>query len=125
MPAFDQYLHFLEAVEKLTIEQLIAELAAEVFTLPTLPGTARFDEECLDADALGRSRMALAATRFRAFGGNVIGYDPWVSAETMRTHRIDSVGLNELFARTDIVSLHCQLSEETRGFVDAQRHSRT
>ena len=37
---------------------------------------------------------------------------------------VNFVGLDELFARADVVSLHCPLSEETRGLVNAARLAR-
>ena len=37
---------------------------------------------------------------------------------------VNFVGLDELFARADVVSLHCPLSEETKGLVNAVRLAR-
>ncbi len=46
-PAFSQDLHFLERVEDLTVEELVAQLRVEAFTVPVLPWAAGFDIECL------------------------------------------------------------------------------
>jgi glycerate dehydrogenase len=37
---------------------------------------------------------------------------------------VSFVGLDELFARADVVSLHCPLTEDTRGLVNAARLER-
>jgi D-3-phosphoglycerate dehydrogenase len=49
--------------------------------------------------------------------GRVIAHDP---ARTPPAG-VEAVGLEELFARSDVVSLHCPLTPETRGLVDAAR----
>ncbi len=50
-----------------------------------------------------------------AIGMQVIAHDPW----TKRSQSIESVTLEELFERADVISLHCALTDETRGLVDA------
>lgn len=67
---------------------------------------------------LGFGRIGQAmARRGLGFGMPVIYADPHeVSAEGCTR-----VAIDELFARADVVSLHCPLTDETRGVVDARR----
>jgi phosphoglycerate dehydrogenase-like enzyme len=66
---------------------------------------------------LGRIGRAVAA-RARAFGMNLVACDPLVDAEFDAQYQINRVGLDELLAQADVVSLHAPLTEETRGMVD-------
>jgi D-3-phosphoglycerate dehydrogenase len=59
-------------------------------------------------------RLAGAA---RALGLEVIAYDPFVNAEAMAPHHAAKVGLDELLARSDFVSVHAPLMAETRGLI--------
>ena len=52
----------------------------------------------------------------RGFGMNVIAYDKFPASES----GIEYVSLDELFARSDIISLHCPLTEETFHTVRAE-----
>lgn len=52
----------------------------------------------------------------RGFGMHVIAYDLYPAADS----GIEYVTLDELFARSDIISLHCPLTEETRHLIDAK-----
>ncbi|MDR2604856.1 MAG: D-2-hydroxyacid dehydrogenase [Desulfovibrio sp.] len=53
------------------------------------------------------------------FGMHVLAYAPRPkSAPDFRP--FDFVGLNDLFARSDVVSLHCPLNRESEGMVDAR-----
>jgi hypothetical protein len=49
-PGFDQHLGLPQGIESLAIEQLIAKLAIEAFTMSVFPGAARFDVGRLGAD---------------------------------------------------------------------------
>ena len=51
----------------------------------------------------------------RGFGMHVIAYDRYPAADS----GIEYVELDELFARSDIISLHCPLTDETRHMIDA------
>lgn len=51
----------------------------------------------------------------RGFGMQVIAYDPYPAADA----GIEYVGLEELFARADIISLHCPLTKETNHIIRA------
>ena len=51
----------------------------------------------------------------RGFGMNVIAYDLYPAKDS----DIEYVSLDELFGRSDIISLHCPLTAETRHLIDA------
>jgi D-3-phosphoglycerate dehydrogenase / 2-oxoglutarate reductase len=58
------------------------------------------------------------AERARGFGLRVIAFDPYVEATVMANLGVEKVEtLEALLARSDIVSLHTPLTDETRGLV--------
>jgi len=59
----------------------------------------------------------MVAERARGFGLRVIAYDPYVDGPTMAALGVDKVGLDTLLARSDIISVHTPLTEETRGLI--------
>lgn len=54
---------------------------------------------------VGRIGRAVAA-RLAGFGSTVLGHDPWVPDSEMRAAGIEPVPLEEIAARSDVVSLH-------------------
>lgn len=62
------------------------------------------------------------ATRARAFGLNVLGYDLYWNDAFAAEHGIERVAdVDDLLRRSDIISLHMNLTPETRGFLNAER----
>lgn len=62
------------------------------------------------------------AVRARAFGMNVLGYDVYWDEEFAKKHGVERVAdVDDMIRRSDIVSLHMNLSPETRGFVGKER----
>lgn len=59
------------------------------------------------------------ATRAKAFGLNVIAYDPYVSELTMGEHGVQPVAWGELLERSDYISVHSPHNEETEHMLDA------
>ncbi len=60
------------------------------------------------------------ATRALAFGMNVMGYDIYWDSEFAESKGIHQCGtLEEIFSRSDIISLHTNLSPETRHMINA------
>ncbi|MDS0280883.1 C-terminal binding protein [Haloarcula onubensis] len=57
--------------------------------------------------------------QLRGFEVDVVAYDPYVDADAMADAGVEKVGLDELYARADHVSLHAPVTEDTRGMVDA------
>ncbi|WP_435007223.1 phosphoglycerate dehydrogenase [Tundrisphaera lichenicola] len=66
---------------------------------------------------LGRIGRAVAS-RAAAFGMRIVAAELIEDAEFDRLHAITRVGLDELFARSDFVSLHLPLVESTRGLIN-------
>jgi len=61
------------------------------------------------------------AVRAKAFGLTVIAYDVYWPGEFAAEHGVERMdGLTQLFARADILSLHSNLTEETRGMISAR-----
>lgn len=69
---------------------------------------------------LGRIGTA-AALRAKAFGFRVIFHDPYAPAGTQKAVGVERAGsLEELLRAADIVSVHCPLTNETRGMIGAK-----
>lgn len=62
----------------------------------------------------------LVAERLAPFGMVVVAHDPYVSAEQARELGVELVGLAELMARSDFVSLHAALTADTLGIIGAE-----
>jgi len=66
--------------------------------------------------SFGKIGQAIAA-RARAFGVEVIAYDPFLPAEVATKHGAELVSKTELFARSDYVLMQAPMTPETRHFV--------
>lgn len=57
--------------------------------------------------------------RLKAFGFRVVGYDPYIPAGAEKVLEFERVHeLRDLVRQSDVISLHCPLTEETLGMVD-------
>ncbi len=75
-------------------------------------------QKTLGMVGFGRHGQAVAA-RARAFGMNVLAYDPYTDEGEARAQRVSLVGLDELLARSDFISLHATLTPESRHMLNA------
>lgn len=88
-----------------------------------------YDAPPIELDGLtlglaGFGAIAQAVARVgQAFGMRVIAHRR-DHAKPPEVPGVDLVGLEELFASSDVLSLHCPLTEETRGLVNAERLAR-
>ncbi|MEK6777088.1 MAG: phosphoglycerate dehydrogenase [bacterium] len=64
------------------------------------------------------------AQRARALGMNVIGYDPYMTEEMAHSLGVGLVSLDELYAQSDIITVHTPLSPETKYLINAETISR-
>lgn len=61
---------------------------------------------------------SLVAARAQAFDMRVLAFDPYVPEDAAESLRVElTETLDELLARADFVSLHCQLTDETRNLL--------
>ena len=60
----------------------------------------------------------IVADRARALKMRVIAYDPYISKEVAEKKGVDLVSLDELLNRSDFISVHSPLTEETRNLID-------
>jgi D-3-phosphoglycerate dehydrogenase len=67
---------------------------------------------------IGRIGSAVAA-RLALFGVQLIAFDPHLDADAVRKAGAEPVAFEELLRRSDIVTLHCPLTNETKGLIDA------
>jgi D-3-phosphoglycerate dehydrogenase / 2-oxoglutarate reductase len=58
------------------------------------------------------------AEKARGFGFETIAYDPYLSSDDIASHGVEKVDFNAVLERSDIVSIHSPLTDDTRGLVD-------
>jgi D-3-phosphoglycerate dehydrogenase len=66
----------------------------------------------------------VVASRARAFGMNVVAYDPFMSPEQARDLEIELAPLDHVFARADFLTVHTPLTPETKGIVGREAFSK-
>jgi D-3-phosphoglycerate dehydrogenase / 2-oxoglutarate reductase len=76
----------------------------------------RLRGRCAGIIGLGDIGCAVAS-RLRAFGMDIIAFDPYAKPEQMASVQARAVDINALFAEADIVSVHCALTDDTRGMI--------
>jgi D-3-phosphoglycerate dehydrogenase len=64
------------------------------------------------------------AARFRPFCEELVAFDPYVDQERADEVGADLVEFETLLERSDVVSLHVRLNDETRGMIDADAFER-
>jgi D-3-phosphoglycerate dehydrogenase len=72
---------------------------------------------------MGNIGSALAE-RAAAMGMKVLGYDPLLTPEVISGRNAVPVALDDLYARSDYISLHIPLTDETRGMIDGMTLSK-
>jgi D-3-phosphoglycerate dehydrogenase / 2-oxoglutarate reductase len=115
-------------------EHAMALLLAVVKRLPALDAGVRegrwekpgFSGRELAGSTLGLIAFGAIARQFakyaQAFDVEVIAYDPYCPADEFVQADVRRVGgLDELLSQSDVVSLHCPLTVETRHLINAER----
>lgn len=91
-------------------------------------GTMRLRESVMGRELAGRTvgivGLGLIGTRIAeicrlAFRCRILATDPYLDAATVAARGAEKVDLATLLAESDIVSINCPLTEETRGLIDA------
>jgi D-3-phosphoglycerate dehydrogenase / 2-oxoglutarate reductase len=116
------------AVAELTIGLMLA-LARKLPTANATMHAGKWEKKSLQGSELrgktlgilGLGRIGLeVARRARAFGVEIIGSDPFVSAAVARENGIRLVAVDELFAGSDYLTLHVGLTPQTHSIVNAK-----
>lgn len=69
---------------------------------------------------VGLGRIGLeVARRARAFGMELIGYDPFIAPVIARENDVTLVPIDEIFRRSDYLTLHVGLTPQTEGLINA------
>lgn len=80
----------------------------------------RTNKQTLGIVGVGRIGSAVVA-RMKAFGYRILGFDPYQPSGHEKGIGYQRVStLAELLSQSDIVSIHCPLSDETRGMINEQ-----
>lgn len=77
----------------------------------------RTTELTLGVLGLGNIGRRFAEFASPVFGGNVLGHDPFVTTSSSPLIRLAS--MQEVITRSDVISLHMPLTDDTRNLVDA------
>lgn len=69
---------------------------------------------------LGRAGGRVADL-LRPWGARVLAADPYIEAGKFARHGVERTDLETLLRESDVVTLHCNLTSETRGLIDRRR----
>ena len=85
----------------------------------SLAGMTGFDLYGKTVGVIGTGRIGRVFIDIcRGFGMNVLAYDKYPAAELSNGDKVRYVELDELFQNSDIISLHCPLTEDTYHIID-------
>lgn len=85
-----------------------------------LDGLMGFDMFGKTAGVVGTGKIGgLVAKILRGFGCEILAHDAYVNPDCTALG-VEYVGLDELLSRSDVVSLHCPLTPETRHLINAK-----
>jgi len=63
---------------------------------------------------------AIVAERAQGLKMKVVAYDPFLTTDRATALGVEKIELDDLFARSDFISLHTPLTDKTRGIIDAR-----
>src|SRR5216684_1036028 len=70
---------------------------------------------------LGMGRIGSeVARRAIAFGMRVLAYDPYLALSRAKALQVELVELDEIYARSDFITVHMPMSDETKGMINTE-----
>ena len=124
VPAYSPYAvaeHGVALLMSLTrhIPQAYLRTKTANFNIEGLTGRDLFG---LTAGILGTGKIGrIMAEILMGFGMKIIAYDPFPNTKWAQEKNIEYVDLDEIFKQSDVLSLHCPLTEETKHIVNHDR----
>lgn len=86
----------------------------------SLAGMTGFDLYGKTVGVIGTGRIGQVFINIcRGFGMNVLAYDKFPAAQLADNDTVKYVTLDELFAKSDIISLHCPLTDDTHHIINS------
>lgn len=95
----------------------VKEQVATGFGAPPVEDVIEMHDKTLGIIGLGRIGSELAR-KARLLVNNVVAYDPYREDEYFVDRQVQQVPLDKLLKEADIISLHCNLTTETRHMLD-------
>ncbi|GAB4555230.1 MAG: C-terminal binding protein [Anaerolineae bacterium] len=83
----------------------------------------RLSKQTLGIVGLGNIGAAVAE-KSRCFGVRLLAFDPYASPERFASLDVERASLDELLEQSDYVTLHCPLTDETRGLISTAQLAR-
>jgi len=115
------------AVAELTLGLMIT-MARKIAQANSSMHAGKWDKKSLQGQELrgktlgilGCGRIGLeVASRAKAFGMDLIGYDPFIAPVVARENGITLVSIDDLFKSADYLTLHVGLTPQTEGIINA------
>jgi D-3-phosphoglycerate dehydrogenase len=100
------------------IPQAAASMRAHKWEKKQFRGKELFNKT-LGVIGIGRIGR-IVADRARGMKMNIIGYDPYIPAESIEKMGVESVSLDELLARSDYITVHTPITPETRNLINKE-----
>ncbi|PLR35457.1 2-hydroxyacid dehydrogenase [Chimaeribacter californicus] len=89
-----------------------------------LDGLIGFNMHNRTAGVIGTGKIGLATLRIlKGFGMKLLAFDPYPSPQALELGA-EYVDLNTLYARSDVITLHCPLTPENHHLLNAQAFSK-
>ncbi len=97
------------------IPQAYASVSSGAWERKAFTG-AELEGKTLGVVGIGKIGRAVAQ-RMKSFGMEVLGYDPVLSRDTAERLGIELVPLDEIFEKSDFITVHTPLNDQTRGLI--------
>jgi D-3-phosphoglycerate dehydrogenase / 2-oxoglutarate reductase len=107
----------LALARKITLSNKLVQSGR--WEVPPIVPLRRLEGQVLGLVGFGNIPRALAP-KAKAFGLKVLTYDPYVSQDALASTGVESVGFDDLLARSDFISVHAPLQPATRGLMNAK-----
>ena len=86
----------------------------------SIAGLMGFDMHGKTAGIIGTGRIGrIMGGIFRGFGMKIIAYDRYPDSAFASSHGVEYLELDELYRRSDIISVHCPLTKENFHMIDS------
>jgi D-3-phosphoglycerate dehydrogenase len=115
------------AVAELTLGLMIS-MARSIPRANSTMHAAKWEKKTLQGSELrgktlgivGLGRIGLeVARRAKSFGMDLIGYDPFIAPVIARENQVTLVPIDEIFKKSDYLTLHVGLTTQTEGMINA------